>query len=107
LLDIETGRRGAHGARWAPLQPVSTPFTSNPCSNSPACLHGERIPHTFISDPSHDLTSRKKHLLIIAIFGIQAEDLCTFGEFLSASATSGMQKAVDLILAEVVDKGSS
>jgi hydrogenase maturation protease len=41
----------------------------------------------------------------VAIFGIQAEDSCTFGESLSASVTSGMQKAVDLILAEVADSG--
>jgi hypothetical protein len=34
------------------------------CSSDLAGLHGERIPHTFISDPSYDLASRKKHLLI-------------------------------------------
>jgi aryl-alcohol dehydrogenase-like predicted oxidoreductase len=54
-------------SRRAPLRPVSTPFASNPGSNSPACLHGERIPHTFSSDPSYDLTSRKKHWPIIHI----------------------------------------
>jgi len=37
----------------------------------------------------------------VVIFGIQAEDARTFGESLSASVTSGMQKAIDLILAEV------
>ena len=41
----------------------------------------------------------------VVIFGIQAEDACTFGESLTASVTSGMQKAVDLILAEVADSG--
>jgi hypothetical protein len=42
---------------------ATSPFSSHPCSNAPARRHGERIPHTFISDPSYDLTSRRKHLL--------------------------------------------
>ena len=37
----------------------------------------------------------------VVVFGIQAEDACTFGESLTASVTSGMQKAVALILAEI------
>jgi hypothetical protein len=40
-----------------PLQPVSTPFSSNPCSDAPTRRHGERIPHTFTREPPYDLTS--------------------------------------------------
>jgi hypothetical protein len=52
-----------------PLFPPRFPLCSrimliSPCSNAPTCRHGERIPHTFISDPSYDLTSRRKHLPI-------------------------------------------
>ena len=43
----------------------------------------------------------------VTIFGIQAEDACTFGESLSASVTSGMQKAVEMILAEVESQGQA
>ncbi len=37
----------------------------------------------------------------VAIFGIQSEDAYTLGESLSASVTSGMQQAVEMIMAEV------
>jgi len=60
----ETGRRGARRARRAPLLPVSTPFSGDTRSYSPACLHGGRIPHTLISDPPYNLPSRKKHFPI-------------------------------------------
>jgi hypothetical protein len=39
-------------------------FISNPCLKLAPCLHGRRISHTLISDPSYDLASREKHLPI-------------------------------------------
>jgi hydrogenase maturation protease len=39
----------------------------------------------------------------LTVFGIQAQDMLTFGEFLTESATRGMNKAVDLVLKEISD----
>jgi hydrogenase maturation protease len=39
----------------------------------------------------------------LTVFGIQAQDLLTFGELLTESATRGMNKAVDLVLKEISD----
>jgi hydrogenase maturation protease len=37
----------------------------------------------------------------LTIFGIQAQDMLTFGEFLTEPAERGMNKAVDLVLQEI------
>jgi hydrogenase maturation protease len=37
----------------------------------------------------------------LTIFGIQAQDMLTFGESLTEAATRGMNKAVDLVLQEI------
>lgn len=51
---------------------LSCPFqlfqSFNPRPNPAACLHGVRIPHTLISEPSNDLPNRKYHLPIIQGF---------------------------------------
>jgi hydrogenase maturation protease len=39
----------------------------------------------------------------VAVFGIQAEDALTFGEFLTDAAERGLKKAVNLILTEIRD----
>ena len=39
----------------------------------------------------------------LTVFGIQAQDMLTFGELLTESARRGMNKAVDLVLKEISD----
>jgi hydrogenase maturation protease len=39
----------------------------------------------------------------LTVFGIQAQDMLTFGEFLTEPATRGMNEAVDLVLKEIQD----
>ena len=39
----------------------------------------------------------------LTVFGIQAQDMLTFGESLTEPATWGMNKAVDLVLKEISD----
>jgi hydrogenase maturation protease len=39
----------------------------------------------------------------LTVFGIQAQDMLTFGELLTEPATHGMNKAVDLVLKEIRD----
>ncbi len=39
----------------------------------------------------------------VTIFGIQAEDACTFGEHLTAAGAKGVEAAVELVLSELQD----
>jgi hydrogenase maturation protease len=43
----------------------------------------------------------------VIIFGIQAEDACTFGESLSSSVEGGMDKVVELVLEELNSQSPS
>jgi hydrogenase maturation protease len=43
----------------------------------------------------------------VIIFGIQAEDACTFGESLSSSVEGGLDKVVELVLEELNSQSQS
>lgn len=55
-------RRGESPLQVDALRPVSTPFISNPRPKFAHLPAWERIPRTFIRNPSYDLPSRKKQL---------------------------------------------